>query len=323
MIFRFYTIDPRQIQAAITELRAELQRQREEIERQHNEIDYLRTNRPRPKATLPNPEKFNGQMHWYDTWLPSIRAKLQVDGTAIGDTVAQFYYIYLNLESHVQAIVLPQLGQAEESETWDYNTILDQLSRVYNNPNKVQEAEDKLLSLRQGTDSIPVYVSKFERVLYKARGQNWPDINKISVFRNGLSSTIQSRLHQQLNLPTSYSGFIQIVQQLASRSSSQLHSQLNLHTSSTPNRELELMEINAITLARPRARSISPARCLQYRQEGRCIRCRSHEHWVPNCPMKPFRRQTAKRTVPDRDPEGSESEWDIDTEIGKLQRGEI
>jgi hypothetical protein len=55
----------------------------------------------KPKASLPNPEKFNGQAHKFDTWLPSIKAKLQVDGTAIGDAVAQFYYVYLNLESHV------------------------------------------------------------------------------------------------------------------------------------------------------------------------------------------------------------------------------
>ena len=143
------------------------------------------------------------------------------------------------------------------------------------------------------------------------------------MFRNSLSSTIRSRLYQQLNLPTSYSGFVRIVQQLASRSSSVLsNSQLNLYANSNPNRELEPIEINTISLQPSlRAWSISPARCLQYRQEGRCTRCGSHEHWITNCPIKPFRRQTAKRTVPDRDPEGSESEWDIDTEIGKLQGG--
>ena len=108
-------------------------------------------------------------------------------------------------------MVLPQLGQVEESNVWDYNTILDQLARVYDNPNKVQEAEDKLLSLRQGLDPVPTYILKFERVLYKARGQNWPDINKISIFRNGLSSTIRSRLSQQLNLPQRYPDFVRIV----------------------------------------------------------------------------------------------------------------
>jgi hypothetical protein len=60
-----------------------------------------------PKPSLPDPEKFNGQSHKFDTWLPSIKAKLRVDNKAIGDLVAHFYYVFLNLESHVQAMVLP------------------------------------------------------------------------------------------------------------------------------------------------------------------------------------------------------------------------
>ena len=141
---------------------------------QCDEITFLRSiiatkASARPKACLPDPEKFTGQAHKFDTWLPSIRAKLQVDGKAIGDATAQFYYVYLNLDSHVQAMVLPQLSQANET-SHDYNTILDQLIRVYDNPNKVQEAEDKLYALKQGTNSLHTYIAKFKRILYKARG---------------------------------------------------------------------------------------------------------------------------------------------------------
>jgi hypothetical protein len=105
-------------------------------------------------------------------------------------------------------MVLPQLGQAEESNTWDYNTILNQLAQVYDNPNKVQEAEDRLLSLRQGTDSVPLYISKFERVLYKARGQDWPDINKslcfgtVLILLSGVGSI--NSLTYQLDTQNSY-----------------------------------------------------------------------------------------------------------------------
>jgi hypothetical protein len=66
------------------------------------------------RSSLPDPEKFNSQAHKFNTWLPSIKAKLQVDSKAISDPTAQFYYIYLNLELYVQAIVLPQLSQAKD-----------------------------------------------------------------------------------------------------------------------------------------------------------------------------------------------------------------
>ncbi|OCK93898.1 uncharacterized protein K441DRAFT_562959, partial [Cenococcum geophilum 1.58] len=54
-----------------------------------------------PKPSFPNLEKFNGQSSMFDTWLLLIKAKLRVNGAAIGDIVAQFYYVYLNLNSSV------------------------------------------------------------------------------------------------------------------------------------------------------------------------------------------------------------------------------
>ena len=79
-------MDQLQIQATLVDLQAELQRQRDEI-------TFLRTvittrTPSKPKPSLPDPEKFNGQAHKYNTWLPSIKAKLQVDGEAISDATA-------------------------------------------------------------------------------------------------------------------------------------------------------------------------------------------------------------------------------------------
>jgi len=168
------------------------------------------------------------------------------------------------------------------------------LTRVYDNPNKIQEAEDKLLSLKQGTDSVLAYVAKFERVLYKASGQNWPDVNKISTFRNGLNSTIRSRLSQQLALPRKYPDFVKVVQQLAGRSSHAPTSTNTIgnHTGNHHSEPMELGAINAISINsidtpsshslqptfKLRARSISLARLEQYRLEGRCVRCGLHDH---------------------------------------------
>jgi hypothetical protein len=98
-----------QIAAAIAELQTEVRRQAEVtlrqaevIQQQGNELLLLRT-RPstKPRSSLPDPEKFNGQAHKFDTWLPLIKAKLRVDSEAISDPTAQFYYVYLNLELHV------------------------------------------------------------------------------------------------------------------------------------------------------------------------------------------------------------------------------
>ena len=321
-------MDPMQ---AITDLQAQ-------VAQLQAEVQFLRsipTTPSQPKLSLPDPEKFNGQSHKFDTWLPSIKGKLRVDNAAIGDSIAQFYYVFLNLDSHVQAIVLPQLQQAEESDIWDYNTILDQLTLVFDNPNKVQHAEDRLLSLRQGRDSAPTYISKFERILYVARGQNWPDINKISIFRNGLNSTIRDRLSEQLNLPQRYPDFVRIVQQLASQSSS---STVQPSDDGSETTDIGGIAINSINIPSPRftprstptqstssltgsrARSISPACREQYRSEGRCLRCGSHDHWVRSCPLQPYKKQKAKR-IPTSDQKSDK--LDLDAGIRWLQKGRI
>jgi hypothetical protein len=151
-------------------------------------------------------------------------------------------------------MVLPQLSQAEEDRSHDYKTILNQLTRVYDNLNKVQEAEDKLYALKQGTDSLHAYMAKFERTLYEARGQDWPDVNKISTFRNGLNSTLRNRLAQQLNLPRKYSDFVRIIQQLAGRSSGSSSSVPPPYASSSGNGHSnghyhsEPMDLNIVTM---------------------------------------------------------------------------
>jgi cell division septum initiation protein DivIVA len=54
-----------QISSAITELQNEVQRQRDEIAFLQSIISTKAS--AKPKASLPNPEKFNGQAHKFDT----------------------------------------------------------------------------------------------------------------------------------------------------------------------------------------------------------------------------------------------------------------
>lgn len=241
----------------------------------------------RPRSALPDPTKFDGKAYHFDTWLPAIKAKLRVDGAALGDSITQFYYVYDRLESTVQSIVLPQLARAEEDEVWSYQSILDQLSRAYDNPNKTQEAEERLHRIDQGSDSVPTYILRFERQLYEARGHKWSDDRKIAAFRYGLSATIKNRLATQLELPTKYSRFLRVVQQLSSRSaaapsalpSAQHHVPRPSNTRGDPMdlSSLEIGAIDVVPIQPTRVRPTSPAR-QSYKESGACMRCGSYDH---------------------------------------------
>jgi hypothetical protein len=98
-----------QVQREFEQLRAEITTLRAQLAVQST------TTPPRLQARLPDPEKFARSTYKFNTWLPSIKAKLRVDSEAIGDAITQFYYVYLNLDSSIQSIVLPQLSRVEEA----------------------------------------------------------------------------------------------------------------------------------------------------------------------------------------------------------------
>jgi hypothetical protein len=302
-----------QVQREFDQLRADAARQQAEITTLRATLAIQSTG-THPRTRLPDPEKFAGSSYKFDTWLPSIKAKLRVDGTAIGDSVAQFYYVYLNLDSSVQAMVLPQLSQAELAQSWDYNTILNQLVRVYDNPNKQSEAEDKLYALKQGNDTLPAYIAKFERTLYEAGGQSWPDVNKISSFRNGLNSALRSRLAQQLVLPRVYTEFLRTCQQLSSKTAAPPY--VTAPKIASDPMDVSELTIGALTfdsLAAP-AQSTSKELRQLYRQTSRCVRCGSQEHYIKNCNLAPANTDSGKRatiaTLNDDDSDMSEGSID-------------
>lgn len=98
----------------------------------------------------------------------TMKAKLQIDRDAIKSSEAQLYYIYSSLSSKVQSLILTFVQQAQESGEWQPLALLEYLGRIYNDPNKVQKAEQRLLDMRQKSTSISTYLPQFKRVLYKA-----------------------------------------------------------------------------------------------------------------------------------------------------------
>ncbi|KAL5330480.1 hypothetical protein ACEPPN_004008 [Leptodophora sp. 'Broadleaf-Isolate-01'] len=266
----------------------QLQLEVQALQQQVNVLSSRPQTQQRPKPSLPEPEKFSGNTTKWDTWLPSIEAKLLVDGEAIGNSTAQFYYVYLNLESQAQSLVLPQLAIAKSTETWDYQTILDQLARAYDSPTK-------------------------------------PDHSKIISFRQGLNSTIRGRLSHQLSLPNTYSAYIATVQQLSARSTQHVNFQSSTpptilqrpHTSyprhntdANTGDPMEVGQINSLeinhlgeisyvdpdtdreTYANVQARLdvvdgksyATPRQQKRWKQQGNCMNCGDHYHWAKECP---------------------------------------
>lgn len=178
-----------------------------------NAIDNSSHNpHPRPRPALPTPETFTGNK--WDTWQVYAQAKIDVDGAAIGNDKAQFWYLFGCLDSKIQAMVLPTASY--ESPT--AKTILEALARVYDDPNKTSKAADRLTAgkVKQYDDeSFNSYLARFEKTLHEAGARDWPDLAKVSTLRGGLGDSLKKKLAVQLIVPATYDLFVKALHQLA------------------------------------------------------------------------------------------------------------
>jgi hypothetical protein len=199
-------------------------------------------------------------------------------------------------------MVLPQLLQAETNEEWDYQNILDQLERVYDNPTKRDTAASRLQGLRQGNDALPVFLAKFERLLHEANANSWPDDSKIAILRNGVNDKLKAKLDVQLELPGKYDKFVRSLHKLGGHGGSgQGNSPGTFGKLLTPRtdepmdlsmmdaRDNEILRASTIRIGRSVrfAPSTTPAQRQARREAGVCVRCGDPDHWAQDCSYAP------------------------------------
>ena len=249
-------------------------------------VDELRaqvqelTSRARGKQVLPGVKEFSGKTKDWDVWSMSMKAKLRVDGAAIGNDEAQFFYVYSSLSTKVQALMLPIVRKGSEDEEWDPETLVNHLRRTYDDPNKKKKAGQSLIELSQGSTHISVYIPQFERVLFEAGADTWPDDAKITTLVSGLNQGIRQRIDSQASIPTTYDTFVRMIQTLGNQFGNGNGNGGNGGNGNGGN-GMDWVRTAGVAIA------VSKEKRQQWRNKGRCVRCGSKDHWVKDCSRQP------------------------------------
>lgn len=247
-----------------------------------------RTTTSRPRQVLPEPDRFDGHARHWDTWSMSMRAKLRIDGTAIGDKHAQLYYVYASLGKGVQGLVLAFMKKAEKTGEWDPSALLGYLERLYDDPNKAKKAGQRLRELQQGSTNLTVYLPRFEQTLFEAGADDWPDDAKITTLVGGLNKDTKQRLNGQLELPTRYNAFVRTLLTLGNQFGTR-YMDTDRDKDKGNGMDWEHTKIAAAKVAP----AVSSEQRQRWRDEGKCVRCGSKDHWVSKCKYQPTRSRSS------------------------------
>jgi len=252
---------------------------------------------PRRQA-LPHPDKLAGSVD-IDSWFVSMRAKLRVDGEALGDGYARFHYVYSRLGAKPRALLLPYVKRAELTPLEAAPTalaFLDHIRSIYEEPNHVLRAGQRLTRTRQGaSEPIGAYIPRWEQILYEAAGDSWPADAKIVLFASSLNTTTKDRLDRSIAWPTDYVAFMAHVRGQESIFLGDSTPGRSRSTTSATEYVDDPMQIDATRVVI--ATTATNAQKRRWRTEGRCMKCGSSDHWASKCPSSVKSKIRSTRTV--------------------------
>ncbi|CAG8984015.1 hypothetical protein HYALB_00009025 [Hymenoscyphus albidus] len=141
--------------------------------------------------------------------------------------------------------------------------------------------------------TVAAYLPQFEKTMFEAGAGSWPDDAKITTLVGGLNKYTRQRIDGQLSLPTDYDGFTRMLQTLGNQFGPS-YSNGNGNGNSNGSGYNNAMEWEPVKTAAARtAPAISREQRQKWRDNGKCVRCGSGEHWVGSCKYKPTRSRSS------------------------------
>ena len=278
----------------------------------------------KPKPSLPNPPKFDGNRQKFRVWELEMKEKLHNDSEAIGTDRQKFALIFACLGSVPQTTVAA-FYQAGEHYAYAPDKFMNYLASCYGDPNIERRALGRLENLCQkDSEGFASFLPRFEKELADSGGSVWPDQVRINYLDRALNEEMAGYLVSLPGLPNTYPEYVRALQDLASRMDSHRHrrtvkarrapegpatatdrgSRAAVTPSSPPKQggAMDWEPTNAVQLTKAalkkdndklkgkRAKWVTGEEMKSRRAEGRCLRCGRTGCAVPKCPLKPARR---------------------------------
>jgi hypothetical protein len=253
---------------------------------------------------IPDPREFDGTRNDLRRFTQQIYGKMTANTDRFSNATARLTYVAGRLTGRAYELILPKTAFGIP-QFIDYPELLEYLEKAFGDPDRVQNAQNKLFSLKQKAQDFSVYFSEFQRLALEGE---MPESALTPLLFQGISRELQDMLlHNPApsNAYTAYANHLQMLdnryrqhQQQASRNRNpppakspsfaatigraspapvrpeQSNSPRLVGPSRTTTPDPDLMDLSHASHRYPNGR----------RERGECFRCGSKDHRVAQCP---------------------------------------
>jgi hypothetical protein len=119
-----------------------------------------------------------------------LRAKLEIDGEAIGGERERVWYGFGRLAGEAAGRIYPWIGYAQKEGKFTVKGLFEQMKIAFRDPRQRQKALGQLNRTKQGSQPLNEFLNEFNRLILEAEGWGWDDVIKKGYLKAALSSKL-------------------------------------------------------------------------------------------------------------------------------------
>ena len=158
---------------------------------------------------LRDPENFYGERHKLDGWLTQLEVKFGGNPRTFQKNIVKLYYAYSKLRGNALSWAKPRIKAKKGSDLrlTKYSDFVTKVTAAFGERDPESVAYKKLQELKQGTNDVSTYYTRFTELCYQL---NWTDNIKIQHFLDGLSETIKEYLIGRDDFSTDFEEYAEL-----------------------------------------------------------------------------------------------------------------
>ena len=237
---------------------------------------------------IPDPKEFDGSRQDLPRFVQQVYGKMNANADRFPIATSRMTYVAGRLTGKAYALMLPKIKYGIPQFV-DYPEMLEYLERAFGDPDRTQNAQNKLFQLRQKHLDFSTYYAEFQRLALEAE---MPESALVPLLFQGISRELQDMLLHNPAPSSEYTAYATHLQTLDNRyrqhqqqmSRNRNNTRLSTPTATAPAAQTPTSSGEPMDLSSAR-KPRTPFNSQGRRERGECFRCGEKGHLVAACPL--------------------------------------